>query len=109
MSTRLIDYDPVTRTKTLYHDLGGDEYAVQTVQDVQSILDVTQAHYNSHSHKSAQKYKGDGLHYVGEVPNTVLDEIIRTCAGDNAAVAKACLLWLDQNPKAKTRPGSLTK
>ncbi len=46
MNKRLFDYDPVTGIKTVYEDLGGDEFALHTIQDVEPILDANKAKAN---------------------------------------------------------------
>lgn len=107
MSGRLIDFDPVTRTRSIFRDLGNDEYVIETVQDVTDALEASQASYNAFAHKSNTKFKGDGFHHVGQIPLTVLDEIYRTCQGDDEAIGRAIRLWLNSsdNLKWRSRPG----
>lgn len=46
MSKELFSYDPMTGLQTWYEDLGGDEFALHTVQDVAPILEMNKAKQN---------------------------------------------------------------
>jgi len=39
--TRFFDYDPLTGVKEEFIDLGGDDFAIRSTQDVQPFLDAT--------------------------------------------------------------------
>ena len=46
MDKILFDYDPNTGMKTVYEDLGGDNFALHYEQDVEPILDMNKAKAN---------------------------------------------------------------
>lgn len=109
MSERLIEFDPVTKSKSVFRDLGDDKYVIETVQDVSGALEASTAEYNAFAHKSNQKFKGDGFHHVARIPHTVLDEIYRLCQGDQHAIKEAIRQWVNNsdNAKFRTRPGKI--
>lgn len=43
MKTRLFDYDPMTGVTEYFEDLGGDEFAIRTVQDCEPIIEMNKA------------------------------------------------------------------
>lgn len=47
MSKRLLDYDPLTGITYTFEDLGGDDFAIHTRQDVEAILEHNKHRYNS--------------------------------------------------------------
>jgi hypothetical protein len=104
---RLIDTDPIVRRKHVFH-ADGDNFFIETVQDVEPNLERSKGQYNEFSHKSAQRFKGDLLHKVAEIPITVWEDLKRSgIADDEKALAK----WLDDrdNSVFRTMPGRLSK
>lgn len=74
MSKRILDYDPLTKTKTIHHyDWQTDTTHIETVQDVSGILKRTKALANDSSYKR-QGIKSDWYHFA-TVPNVVLLEL----------------------------------
>lgn len=80
MSGRLIDYDPVTRTRTYFHvtDSMTGDFAIEEVQDVEPILELNKALQNHDSggamglNSISKKGIKDGWWHVASVPNSVI-------------------------------------
>ena len=47
MTKILFDVDPLTNTQTWFEDLGGDDFALHTTQDVELILDENKRKQNA--------------------------------------------------------------
>lgn len=69
---KIIDYDPYTRTKTVFEGNGDGSFAIQQTQDVEQILRFNKACQNTPEIQSAGK-KQEYMHFA-RVPNTVLLE-----------------------------------
>jgi hypothetical protein len=65
-----MDYDPITKIATWWHDLGDDEYAVEEVQDVEAILEWNRFLRDENS----GAWKGD-LHQVASIPIVVYERL----------------------------------
>lgn len=107
MASRELSYDPVTKIRSVFHDLGGDKYVVEETQDVQAILDMTGRDYNTFSHKSVRKFGNEHMHLVGSIPMVELNKIMAMCGDDQVAINKAIRTFLNNNEKLKTRPVKL--
>lgn len=102
---RLIDYDPVTRTRTLFHYDNTEDVAIlETVQDVGDVIEATKSEYNAHSHKD-KRWRGD-WHKVASIPMSVITDYKRKgidLMKDDAALKR--FLNDRDNGVFRTRPG----
>lgn len=69
---KLIDYDPYTKTKTVFEGNGDGSFAINQIQDCESILRFNKACQNTPELK-ANGIKSEYMHFA-RVPNTVLLE-----------------------------------
>lgn len=103
--SRIMESDPIAKTKDKFHfDEDGDEFVLETVQDVQDIVDIANEQYKDDAHEG-QRWKGD-IHLVARVPLAVWAELEKAgIAGDDEALKK----WLNDpdNRKFRTKPGRL--
>jgi hypothetical protein len=73
--TRILDDDPVTRTRTVMHyDATEDRVIVSDEQNVQAIYEGAKAARNDQP--SWRKWRGD-MHYIGELPDVVYWDLWR--------------------------------
>lgn len=61
---KLIDKDVAARTYGKFHSFAGEEFAVESRQDVEPVLDHVQKLREIHD----DSFKGDGPHMVASVP-----------------------------------------
>lgn len=74
VNSRILDYDPLTKTKTIHHyDSNTDKTHIETVQDVSSYLERCKRLANDTGYKR-QGIKDDWYHFAS-VPNTVLVDL----------------------------------
>lgn len=104
--TKLFDYDPLTRTKKLFHyDADTDTFTIENQQDVTDLVGDNKTAYNLFDERA--NWKGD-LHKVASIPLTVMYDLKRKG------------MWFDQDPAAfrrwlndpdnrffRTRPGRI--
>jgi len=102
MSTRLLEFDPVTRTRSVFHYDNQDEtFVISTEQDVAEIVDDNKALANQHD----GNWRGD-MHRVASIPLSVWQELQRKgIAKDKAALRR----WLNDSDNRcfRTRPGTV--
>lgn len=90
MRTRLFDVNPFAGTKTLWHDMGDGQYALETIADVEAAIDINTAFRNeSNRHQIGGEAHGV---MVASVPLVIYEDLMaRGIAQDN----KAMLRWLN--------------
>jgi len=103
---RLIDYDPVTKTKTLFHDLGGDQYTIESVSDVEDVIEANKAIAATVDERARF---GDVAH-VASIPMAVVDQLIQDGVlgpGGTLLDERRFKRWLNDkdNRAFRTRPG----
>lgn len=106
---RLFDYDPVTKTKQLFHWNESDESGyIETLQDVTDIVEANKGIFNLYDERTG--WKGD-QHLVGRIPLPLYFQLKQEGAIDpNGDCADPRLLkWLgnSENKAWRTRPGKL--
>lgn len=102
---RLLDADPVTRTRTLFHWDEPEEVAhVETLMDVTEIVEGNKGLYNLHDERAP--WKGDGFHNVASIPINLYMDLQRQGIADDP---KAFRRWLNDrdNLLFRTRPGTV--
>lgn len=102
--SRLLDYDPETKTKTIFHSDGEGGYTIETKQDSTELVERNKALLASS--KRHDPY-GDGK-VVASLPMHVYFDLYRKgVAQDERALAR----WLDdpENLYYRTRPGKLSR
>ncbi len=102
--SRLLDYDPVTKTQTIYHSDGEGGHTIETRQDNTELVERNKSLYASVDEHA--RY-GDGK-VVASLPMHVYFDLYRKgIAQDEKALAK----WLDdpENLYYRTRPGKLSR
>lgn len=109
MRKRLLDANPLTRTERWFHwDATGEEYAIETVQDIAPILEANAAEYAQTDEHAPW---GD-MRRVGSIPMSLYFELQRNGVIDpmgNFHDEKPILRFLQDrdNLKLRTRPGRL--
>lgn len=102
METRLFNVAPELGLVEKWHyDESTDTAIIESVQDVEQILDANRNAYNETDERA--RYK-DGAHMVARIPLVVLQDLKkRGIADDPAAMRK----WLNdpENKYFRTRPG----
>ena len=95
-----IDKNPMTETNTIFH-ASGDDVAVETVQNVTDIIDISKEQYND---SAGERY---GLRaQVARIPTSVYWDLVRRgIANDKEAFAA----WLNDSDNRvwRTRPGRI--
>lgn len=108
---RLIDYDPVTKTRTVFEaSPDGEEFRVTDIQDVEDIIEQNKREYAAVDERA--RY-GD-LARVARIPDVVVADLQRRGILDPDGEVKdeaRFLKWLDDpaNLHFRTRPGSLSR
>ena len=86
MKSRLLDYDPVTRIKRMFHpSTDGDNFVESGRQDVTERLAINKALYGE------ERRWGDGLR-AASIPITVWEGLMRDGTADDPKKLKA---WLN--------------
>ena len=104
MSGRLLDYDPLTRTKRIFHyDPTTGGFVIETLQDVEDIVESDKASFRSVDERAG--WKGD-MHRVASIPMNIYAELARKGIADDE---KALRRWLNDpdNRVFRTRPGKV--
>lgn len=101
-----------TISSTIWHDRPADDtFALESVQDVQEIIDLNKAEYNSIDERARWTRPGhDGLDVpIARIPMVVYFELMRKGIIDHRGQgnAKAFNAWLNDpdNRFFRTRPG----
>lgn len=101
---KLLEYDPVTKTRRVFHaSTDGEEFHVETVQDVAEIASDNKALHAMVDERAG--WKGD-MHRVASIPmNVYMDLQKRGIVDDPAAFRR----WLNDsdNKVFRTRPGTV--
>jgi hypothetical protein len=109
---RLFDYNPVFGiTRYSYYDPDKDELHIETVQDVEPLLELNKAQFNSTDEHA--RY-ADGMNKVATIPLHILEDLIQKGIlvpgkhGDGNG-NKRFKAWLNDrdNRLFRTRPGRL--
>lgn len=105
--TRVIDIDPYTGIKTLWHDdVVGESAYIEEVQDVEAILDANRAAYNQVDERARFGDKFNQYTHVARIPAVIVNQMMREGVwGDPQAMKK----WLNDRDNAafRTRPGNV--
>ena len=101
---RLIDYDPVTKTASYFHETGEGDFAVVDFQDVEPVLEANKAAFNQVDERARYGDKIGKATRVASIPLVVWWELERLgIAKDEAALRK--FLNASENVGFRTRPG----
>lgn len=101
----LLDYDPLTKTRTTFHELDDDKFVIKTESDVTDLLEVNKAKYNDVDERARW---GEKAWVAASIPlHVYMDLWAKGIARDEKAFAK----WLDDpaNLFYRTRPGKLSR
>lgn len=106
---RLLEYDPVTRTKSLFHFNESDNsFIVEDVQDVEAIVEANKREYagvdeRARFTRAGKDFAGLGTR-VANIPLSVLMELEKKGITKSQKRFKA---WLNNpaNRHFRTRPG----
>ena len=104
MTTRLLDYDPVAKSRTMFHALPDGEFVIEEVHDVE---DVIEANKTSMSLRRARDRWADGLgDRVASIPLDIYYREVVIPGMSQADFRK----WLDDKDRRafRTRPGRLS-
>lgn len=102
IESRVFDVDPVSGMQRFFHyDDETDEFTIETHQDVEALLEATQARQND----APSDWKGD-MHWVGSIPLNVYYQLKRQYR-DPEELGRRALHWLQEHNKFKTRTGRL--
>lgn len=84
-----------------HYDDATDTATIETVQDVEGVLELNRAEYNATDERA--RYK-DGAHRVACIPMVVLQDLRKRGIADDPARMRA---WLNdpENRYFRTRPG----
>ena len=102
MGRRIFDRDPVTGLTRYFHPSDdGESFTIETVMDVEPILETNKRFYNAESHKSSRKFKGD-MKRVASIPMHIYMELIaKGLDKDQKALRK----WLTDSENLAFRVG----
>lgn len=103
MDTRLIDTDPLTGTRTLYHyDPATEQFHYEDVQDVSALVEDNRRVHNDATDKN---WKGD-MHMVARLPMQIWFKLKKEGKLNDP---KAMRRWLNDpdNAAFRTRPGRI--
>lgn len=100
MSARLLGYDPLTKTKTVFHD-DDDGFYIETVTDVETVVDIAKEEY-----KESAGSRFGGIAKIASIPMGIYMKLQREgVLHDQKAFRK----WLNDpdNRVFRTRPGRI--
>jgi len=101
---RLFDVDIKAPIRRIFHSHCDDEFGIETVEDVQDVIDVNKENYNQRAHERW----GSGVlgSHVAQIPATVWWDLKRRGIADDE---KKLLAWLNDsdNQLFRSRPGRL--
>ena len=102
--SRLLDYDPYTKTKTIFHSDGEGGYTIETRQDNTELVERNKALYASVDERARW---GDGKVAATLPMHVYFDLMQKGIAQDEKKLAK----WLDdpENLYYRVRPGKLSR
>lgn len=111
MSSRELSYDPITKTRRLFHTDNDGNYAIETRQDVTDVLETNKALHAMTDERARWSDAGAGT-LIGSIPMSVYtqlqrDGVIDAEGGvhDDARLLK----WLSdpEHKYFRARPGRL--
>lgn len=97
----LLDSDPIERSDDILHFMaGGDEFAIQTIVDVEPLIESNKARFNAHDERTPF---GD-MPMVASIPNVIWFELEKQGITRDPKRLKK---WLNDpdNAAFRTRPG----
>ncbi|MCC2626382.1 MAG: hypothetical protein K0S14_32 [Thermomicrobiales bacterium] len=99
--SRLLDYDPDTKTKTIFHSDGEGGYTIETLQDVTELVEYNKARYNNVDQRARW---GEKAWVAASLPPHVYMDLKMKGIADDEKKFKA---WLNdpENLYYRTRPG----
>lgn len=103
-----LDYDPLTKTRTVFHEMDDDKYVIETVADVEDLIEVNKAKYNSVDERA----RWTGHDVVASLPMHVYFDLLKRGIIDKKGNGRRSLWrWLDdpENLYWRTRPGKLSR
>lgn len=102
-----LDYDPITKTKTIFHELDDEKYAIETVADVTDLIEANKAKYNDVDERARF---GEKAWVVASLPMHVYFDLLKRGIIDKNDDTKL-MKWLDdpENLYWRTRPGKLSR
>jgi hypothetical protein len=107
---RLFDYDPVTKTKTIFHASDdGETFHLETLQDVEDIVESNKASYAA----TDERARWGDIARVASIPMPLMYDLIRRQIIEPAdrgyTGGKRFRKWLNdpENRHFKTRPGEV--
>lgn len=111
-SSEVLMSDPLTRTKTIFHNLNpakGDEFVIEDRQDVTELVDTNKRLYNSFDERS--KFGKGAFHRVASIPLNVFFDLWKQGRFRGAKLSHDDARWLDDpdNRFFRTRPGKMSK
>lgn len=101
---KLLDYDPVTKTRKVFHaSTDGEQFHVETLQDVTDLADQNKALLAMTDERA--NWKGD-MHRVASIPMAVYMDLQKRGIVDDTRAFKR---WLNDpdNRVFRTRPGTV--
>lgn len=102
--SRLFSSDPLTRVRTLWHEDVDGNVTIETQHDVEDIIDLSKASYNSTDERA--RFGKGVMHRVAQIPMPILMELERRGITKDP---KAFKKWLNDpdNRVFRTRPGKV--
>lgn len=99
--SRLLDFDPHTGTKTIFHSDGQGGGTIETLQDVEALIEYNKARYNSVDQRARW---GEKSWVCASLPPHVYMDLKAKGIADDETKFKA---WLNdpENLYYRTRPG----
>lgn len=100
---KLIEQNPVTRTKNRFHSFAEGEFAVESAQDVEPVVEL-----NKEQRKASDgHFNLDGLTHVARIPKVVWMDLVKKGIADDEEALKR---WLDRRDIRgfRTHPGRLS-
>jgi hypothetical protein len=102
---RILDFDPAMNLVERYYEDNDGQWTVERVQDVEDIIELNKAEYNSVDERAT--HKSESFNRYARLPLVVLMDLERKGILRDS---KAFMKWLDDpdNRFFRTRPGRLS-
>lgn len=103
----VMDYDPLTKTKTTFHAMDDDKFVVATEADVTDLIEANKLKYNDVDERARF---GEKSWVVASLPMHVYFDLLQRGIIDKHDDTKL-MKWLDdpENRYWRTRPGKLSR